>query len=365
MSGYINLTTNIARSNVSRLSFPYKLTFVVTYWCNYKCKTCNIWKRKPTDELTLEEIDRFFARSNHFNWIDFTGGEPWLRKDFPDIVLSALQHCRNLVLVHFPTNGYQTEQILSGVKKILAHKPKKLIITVSVDGDEVVNDEVRGKKGGWKRQIETYKRLHQLLGSNVVMGMTLSQFNAGGYDQAYQAAKSECPWLQPSDFHINIMHESAHYYGNSKNHDDRGSEKLLLKAVRDYRIKRSKSFGVVNYLENRYLKNAEKYLETSITPVRCSALKSSCFVDSWGNVYPCGMYDAKIANLREYDYKLGEIWNLPQSRKLQDEIWNYDCPQCWTPCEAYQSLLGNLVGLNRTPKRIQYSKHGLPAVDQE
>ena len=107
-------------------------------------------------------------------------------------MLSALEHCRNLALVHFPTNGYQTEQILRGVKKILAAKPKKLIITVSIDGDEAVNDEVRGKKGGWKRQIETYKHLHQLLGSNVVLGMTVSQFNVGEYDRAYHAAKSEC-----------------------------------------------------------------------------------------------------------------------------------------------------------------------------
>src|SRR5262245_26332296 len=103
MLAHLNLAKNILASNTGRLSFPYKLTFVVTYWCNYRCKTCNIWQKTPKDELTLDEITEFFRKSNRFNWIDFTGGEVWLRKDFVGIVEAALRHCRNLVLIHFPT----------------------------------------------------------------------------------------------------------------------------------------------------------------------------------------------------------------------------------------------------------------------
>ena len=75
MRAYLDLSKNILASNFSRLTFPYKLTFCVTYWCNYKCKTCNIWQRKPKDELTLDEIKEFFRRSNKFNWIDFNETE--------------------------------------------------------------------------------------------------------------------------------------------------------------------------------------------------------------------------------------------------------------------------------------------------
>jgi len=116
MKAYLDLTKHIISSNFTRLAFPYKLTFCITYWCNYRCKTCNIWQRKPKDELTLDEIKKFFEKSNRFNWIDFTGGEVWLRKDFIDIVESALLHCKNLVMVHFPTNGFMTEQIAKGGK---------------------------------------------------------------------------------------------------------------------------------------------------------------------------------------------------------------------------------------------------------
>ena len=344
MSAYSDLSKNVLTSNFRRLGFPYKLTFCVTYWCNYKCKTCNIWQRKPKNELSTEEIKRFFRQSNKFNWIDFTGGEVWLRKDFTTIVAAAIEHCSNLVMIHFPTNGYLTEQIVRGVKKIVELRPRKLTITVSTDGDESVNDYVRGIDGGWRRQIETYKQLHAIPGVSVFLGMTVSSLNAGEYDRAFAAAKAECSWLEPTDFHMNIVHESGHYYGNDGAGLRGSDKKRVLEQVRHYRNVRGFPMSPVAMLEHRYLKYAEQYLRTGSTPMRCHALHSSCFIDSWGDVYPCGMYDAKIASLRDYGFDLEAIWNLAKTRQLQNEIWDYKCPQCWTPCEAYQSILGNLTG---------------------
>ena len=344
MRSYLNLGKNILASNFSRLAFPYKLTFCVTYWCNYKCKTCNIWQRKPKDELTLDEIREFFQNSTKFNWIDFTGGEVWLRKDFIGIVEAAIANCRNLVMIHFPTNGYLTKQIERGVREIMKMRPPKLTVTVSTDGDEAVNDYVRGVEGGWRRQIETYKRLHAIPGVKVFLGMTVSSLNAGHYDKAFAAAKAECSWLEPTDFHMNVVHESGHYYGNLGSGLLKNSRHEVIDQVKRYKVLRGFPVSPISILEHRYLKYAEEYLRTGSTPMRCHALHSSCFVDSWGDVYPCGMYDAKIASLRDHGFDLAAIWNLPATRRLQQEIWEYQCPQCWTPCEAYQSILGNLLG---------------------
>jgi MoaA/NifB/PqqE/SkfB family radical SAM enzyme len=263
LSPYVDLAKNILTSNVQRLDFPYKLTFVTTYWCNYRCKTCNIWQRKPENELSLEEIQKFFQKSNGFNWIDFTGGEVWIRKDFPDIVEAALDHCKNLVLVHFPTNGYMTDQIVAGVERILKKKPRKLIVTISTDGDEQVNDEVRGKKGGWRKQIETYKQLHAMPGVDVVLGMTLSSLNADQYDKAFAAAKAECPWLKPADYHINVVHASSHYYGNEELPALQGKKKEIAEQVRRYRIER----GVPKSC-------ATPSVTWTITSRRCAATRS-------------------------------------------------------------------------------------------
>jgi radical SAM protein with 4Fe4S-binding SPASM domain len=205
-------------------------------------------------------------------------------------------------------------------------------------------------RGGWRRQIETYRRLHALPGVEVVLGMTLSAHNADQYERAFAAARAACPWLTPQDYHLNVVHESAHYYGNEGAEGLGEREAEARETLRRYRTARGRPRGPVGWLEHTYLRKAEQYLDTGVTPMRCHALRASCFVDPRGQVYPCGMYDRVVADLREHEYDLGVIWRLPETRALQRGIWDYRCPQCWTPCEAYQSIFGNLLGLRNTPR---------------
>ncbi len=82
----------------------------------------------------------------------------------------------------------------------------------------------------------------------------------------------------------------------------------------------------------------------------CHALRASCFIDPWGVVYPCITYSRPIGRLRETGMRLDPIWNAHETTQLQREIWKGQCPQCWTACEAYQSILGNvLAGRCRKP----------------
>jgi radical SAM protein with 4Fe4S-binding SPASM domain len=73
------------------------------------------------------------------------------------------------------------------------------------------------------------------------------------------------------------------------------------------------------------------------------ALSSSIFIDPFWTVYPCSMFDEPIGNLRENGFDLGEIWNSKKSLEVLREIEEERCPHCWTPCEAYQTVLGNLT----------------------
>jgi radical SAM protein with 4Fe4S-binding SPASM domain len=339
---YAVLAKSILAANLKRPGHPYKLTFALTSKCNYRCQTCNIWQKPPQDELSAAEIERFFKKAPGFSWIDLTGGEVFLRRDFLEIVEIILAACPNLLLLHFPTNGYLTETIVPAVERIAGRRPEKLILTISMDGDEAVNDRIRGIPGGWRRQIETFKRLRGIPGVQTVLGMTVSALNAGQFAQAFAAAKKEYPPLQYDDFHVNIAHVSPHYYGNASTDLVSGSEKAMAATVQNYMRARKFPLGPVSFLEKRYLRRVDRYLETKKTPVRCQALRSSCFLDPVGGVYPCTMYDRLLGNIREWDYGLPELWNSQAARRLQGEIWEFNCPQCWTPCEAYQSILGSL-----------------------
>lgn len=357
---YLDFLKNILSANLKRPAFPFKLTYAVTYRCNYRCRTCNIWQIDSKGELTFDEIAEFFRKSNRFNWIDLTGGEVWLRKDFVDIVEVILKECRNLVMLHFPTNGYMTDQIVRGVESIMKLKPPRLVITCSTDGDEGVNDYVRGIKGGWRRQIETYKRLHAMPGVQVYLGMTLSSYNVEEYDRAFEAAKAECPWLKPTDFHMNVAHESSHYYDNVGSAIRGEDIEKTIAQVKRYRDLRGLPHHPIEIIERRYLKHVESYLRTGVTPIRCHAMRASCFIDPYGGVYPCTMYDAKVASLRDHDFDLRSIWEGGTATGLQKEIWDFDCPQCWTPCEAYQSIFCNFLTGRKTPRGVKVT-HGKDA----
>src|SRR5688500_1851335 len=105
----------LLHTTVARPAAPLKLNFCLTYWCQYRCKTCNIWQRKPTDELTTDEIVTFIRENPTISWVDLTGGEIFLRPDIDDIFDAVVTGWRRLALLHFPTNGFLTDRIVRSV----------------------------------------------------------------------------------------------------------------------------------------------------------------------------------------------------------------------------------------------------------
>jgi MoaA/NifB/PqqE/SkfB family radical SAM enzyme len=318
---------------------PYKLVYAVTYKCNSRCTNCNIWKRESLDELTLEEIDRFFSENPYFLWIDITGGEIFLRDDIVDIVKVISKRCRCLHTLHFPTNGLMTDKVVENTKLIKKLGLNKLIVSVSIDGPPEIHDKIRGIKGGFDRAIETYKQLKGIGGISVYPGMTLSGENAGFIGDTVRSIKQHDPGFSFSDLHVNIVHSSPHFYGNQKTNAYPHHE--ISEAVNGFM--RLKKFGIdpVSLIERAYMKKVREYLESERCPMPCHSLTVSAFLDPAGNVFPCTMYGKKIGNIR--DSKFLDIWNDTKTRRIAKEINMLKCPQCWTPCEAYQSILANML----------------------
>jgi radical SAM protein with 4Fe4S-binding SPASM domain len=338
----------LLRSTAVRPSAPLKLNLCLTYWCQYKCKTCNIWRRKPTDELTTDEVGALIRENPHVNWVDLTGGEIFLRPDIDDIFEAILTGWSRLAILHFPTNGFQTDRIVQSVERIARQRSgARTVVTVSLDGDEALNDEIRGIKGGFRRQVATFQALRRIPGITTALGMTLSTYNLERFRDTFAACARECPGLDVADIHINVAQKSGHYYGNAEMDAIAPDPAAARAEIGKYRQLRGIARSPMEFIENRYLKNLEKFLETGRTPMPCHALRSSCFIDPWGVVYPCIAYSRPIGRLRDTGMRLEPIWHAAETARLQGEIWKGDCPQCWTACEAYQSILGNALAIGR------------------
>ena len=345
----LKLIPDILLSNLN-LSKPYKLTFAVTYKCHYRCIHCNIWRKNPKNELTLDEIDEFSKKYPHFKWFNLTGGEPFLRTDIVDIVKTLKENSKNFIIFNMITNaGFSPSYIYEKTKEIVELKIPRTIIGVSLDGYKELHEKIRGVKGSFERAIETFLLLKNLSRESknfrTYFGYTISPWNVGNFLKTYFEVKSITKNLTLDDFHINVYHVSPHYYSNININFVGWNENVRKEVELISRLKPYIKANPVNFLDNLFLRDMIKFLRTGKTPHSCKALTSSVFIDSFGNVYPCTIWSVKLGSLRENNYDLEKILKSKRAIKLKMLIRKLKCPNCWTACEAYQTMLGNVFFL--------------------
>jgi MoaA/NifB/PqqE/SkfB family radical SAM enzyme len=338
----LGLGGRILASNVRRSPLPLKLTFILTYRCDCRCQMCNIWKRKVEEEMTAEEVERFFRTNRGFPWVNLSGGEIFTRPDLLDIASSVVRTNPDLYLLDFPTTGQMTEKIVAGVERILALDPPKLLVTCSLDGAGLQHDAIRRRKNAFENVIATYRALRRLSAKNlnVFFGVTLSNFNQGDLFRIYDSVKERLPWITYRDFHVNLAQESAHYYQNQGLGLPREDE--ALKDMEEFLRRKGPNLHPVGWLESRYQQLLRRFYRLGRSPLPCQALASSLFIDPHWVVYPCSMWDVPLGCLRDTGFDLRPIWNAAETLEARRKIREEQCPHCWTPCEAYQTIAGNL-----------------------
>lgn len=316
---------------------PYKVTYAVTYHCNARCTICNIWKKyveapqKIREELTLFEIDAIF---NHFDlsWISLTGGEPFLRDDLADIVFTVEKNNPHLRLLTIPTNGSLPAGILKTVESILEETEiPNIYVSISVDGDENLHDRLRGVKGLWKKARKTYELLKAIEndGFKVLLEFTISKYNAGHLQDVLDSFE-----VTDSNVVLTAAHSSYFY---CTEHDDLHNASSVTEVNQFNAL--HKHSTVESILPLLYTKLLEKYLQGSPT-IQCVSGQSSFFLDPYGFLYPCISMDAPFGNVKESS--LPQILKTDTAVDVVKQIKDGKCPGCWTPCEAYQSILENL-----------------------
>jgi MoaA/NifB/PqqE/SkfB family radical SAM enzyme len=340
----LGLAGAILGANLRSPALPYKVTFVATYHCNFRCEMCSIWQKKSVNEMTPDEVGLFFERWPQFRWVHLTGGELFMRRDLDDLVAAIQRSCRSLFLLNFPTTGWFGDRTVSLVERTLARGVGRLMVTISIDGPKALHEEMRGLPGSWDRGVDTFQRLRAIRRPNfqAVVGMTLMSKNAGSVEDTLAAIRQVIPDFRRSELHLNVGHESGHYFDNlgytvEARHDE------ILRAVEDHRRKNGTVLHPVKFLEDRYQALISRYYETGKSPLPCAALSSSCFIDAYWNLYACSIWDAKVGNLREQAFDLQALWQSDRRRTLRKEVVEERCSHCWTPCEAYPAILGNLV----------------------
>lgn len=312
----IKLGTNV----LQRIINPSisKINLALTFQCNHKCITCNIWKTKGNkltenskykDELSVDEIEKIVTRNNLL-YVSLTGGEPFLRKDIKEILLVCLKH---VPMVTLTSNGSQPTLIVNTVREVVAKNKNIFDINISLDGNEEQHDAFTRTKDSYKKAKETIERLVIVSKDYKNLKLTIetlvSEQTNKGHNNTIQFAK---------ELGIEITYsiiQKAIFYDNEDNKIGVGElPKIHL---------RPNIHSIFSYL---YLRTAKK---NNIPD--CVAGQYTCSVTPFGDVMPCLFVPIIFKNLRDTNYIIGKLDYKNIISKCKEK--------CWTPCEAYPTIM--------------------------
>jgi len=339
-NNWYKIISTIFLHNFNVDALPFKYFLVVTKSCGSRCTNCLIWQEKVESELTVEEFRRLAVNSkDNLVWLNLSGGEPTDRNDLIDIIQVFQDNCPHLKIINFTTNALNYESLKSVTEYLANSKDLIIGINVSIDGPPAIHDRIRGTKDGFNKAIAALKMLRSFPHIQSSAALTIFPTNQDHIEETLLAIQNEIPDFTLKDFHINFPHTSDHYYGNNKiNYTSR----IQLEKVKPFFKIQSQNLSSFDYVEVIYQNLLEKYLQEKKTPLICAAIKSNIYISEKGEVFPCTIWDKSLGSLRESSFDLQKILKKETSIETRYLIIEKKCPNCWTPCEAFPTILTNL-----------------------
>src|SRR5499427_4034107 len=139
------------------------LIFFVTSHCNATCETCFYWDElNQRGDLSWEEIVKLSENTPEFTDLWFSGGEPTLRKELPEIIDLFVRN-NGVRYINLPTNGLKPNRIYDVAEHCLSqNQDLELHINIALDGLRESHDFMRGVPGNFERALERAWLLRKL-----------------------------------------------------------------------------------------------------------------------------------------------------------------------------------------------------------
>lgn len=320
-----------------RDEYPYRLTIVLTECCNHKCNYCfNSCDSRRHQEVNIADWFRVINQAGDMGVqeITFTGGEPFLYKNF----ITLIEHCtKKGIYTKISTNGtFLKEDTIKKLKDAGAEYIHLSLPSVS----EAVYDKITGSTQDLMKVKQAVRQLKQH-GFYIRAKMVLTPQNADEVERLIEFCADEG---------VDFIHLAPYILTENS----RGGRQLLpnedvllnIKRIADEKRKKYKHI-VISEVPIASLKWSGPQ---NIT--RCGGIKDSLTILSNGNITFC----EALGTLKEFilgnihDNTLWEIWNshkpdlitIPNQKALDRECT--ECKyfhQCQTGCFVFSNMQSN------------------------
>jgi radical SAM protein with 4Fe4S-binding SPASM domain len=280
----------------ARPSAPYRMDLAITYRCNNNCAHCYNARPRQQPELSTGQwkhiLDRLWEVG--IPHIIFTGGEPTLRPDLPELI------------AHAESNG-QITGINTNGRKLKDHEFLQSLVDAGLDHvqitleshDKAIHDTMVRANGAWE---DTVAGLKNVLNTHlyVMTNSTLLRLNAPTLAQTLDfLAETGVPTVG-----LNALI----YSGRGLEVDSGLPESELpplLDLARDATTRRGQR--LIWYTPTQYCHFDPMQLDLGVKG--CTAALYNMCVEPDGSVLPCQSYYQPLGNL------LLDPW---------EQIWNHD-----------------------------------------
>ena len=331
---------------------PISLVHFVTNRCNARCSFCFIDFDNPktfSDELSLEEIDKLTKNlGKSLLNVNFTGGEPFARKDLTEIAKKYLINS-TIQSIYVTTNASLPERVKNFAQEISNFDNNtELTFQISIDDLPENHNRVRKLKNLFDNCIETYKILKKM-GDNInpVVSITVSHENCDNIDKVFNYLHNDCgidsikcTLVRDEGVYKTPIEKKKKIFNAYNWLTNAIKDKILTNEIKNYnsnsiqgRLHKKKDIISWEMIKKMYLE--PKY----ISPCHAGSLFG--IITSKGMVYPCEILeDQLLGNLRENDMDFMKIWNNQKTKETKKFILNSKC-NCTYECALSYNILGN------------------------
>ncbi|MHA1260226.1 MAG: PqqD family peptide modification chaperone [Candidatus Heimdallarchaeaceae archaeon] len=303
-----SISQDISPLHEAPFSAPLRMDLALTYRCNNKCTKCYVENSREINELTTEEwkavLDKLWDIG--IPHVTFTGGEPTLREDLPQLV----DYAEELgIITGLITNGRKLKDS-AGIDHFQ--------ITLE-SFDEKIHDQLCGVKGAWKETVEGIKNVVPTP-VYVMTNTTLTPYNIEKIEKTIEFLDS----LGIDHFAANGIIKS----GGGKQADLALTLEQLDKTITTIQNKAAElNMGFIWYSPTRYCEFNP--LDRGLGMKQCTAARIAMAIEPDGMVLPCQSYFEPLGNILTTRWK--RIWNHKISKSLRKMKYLpeecLDCPE--------------------------------------
>lgn len=368
------------RSGYMKPGNPITLTYSVTAACQSHCKTCNIgleYKKDPKrreKDLRIEEIEKIFSSLGRIYFFNISGGEPFLRRDLPEIIKLACQHLKPRI-IHVPTNAIASESVrdltlqsLEIINQYDSNAP--FTVKPSIDGVGELHDEIRGVKGNFKQLEKTIAYLKEIEKEypnfHLELGTVISNFNINHLSEIEDYVHS----IGVQSYRNEIAEQRTEFFNlqDSITPNAETYERLVREfsaKIRENAYKKRRLAKVTESLRLVYYNLAVRILREQRQVIPCYAGISNVHINYDGEVWPCCVlgYSQPMGSLRETDYDFHKVWESEQATRVRKYIKDGNCA-CPLANQAYSNILCHAPSMVKTLHNIVKFAVGQPARPQ-